>query len=330
MRPGDRAGVLTLTTISIVLLASPAAHAQSAEAEVLFRDGRVLIKSGKLAEGCDKLSASERLESSVGTLLNLGDCREKLGQLASAWAAFRKAEAMARRDVRDDKRQAEAGRRAAVLEPRLPNLVVEVPHPVDGLIIHRGAEIIGAAQWNTALPLDPGSYTIVAEAPGYQAWRQAVTITPASKRQVIAVPVLDRAPIVVAPPPVAATALTVTGEPRPITQRGTWSIARQVSAGLAIAGAGALGTGIYFGVHSKSLEDRANQRCPSTLCPDPEGLRLNDQAKTAASRANILYVAGGAAAAGAVVLWLVGAPRETIITPAAGDHQLGVAVAGQF
>ena len=110
------------------------AHAQSADAEALFRDGRNLIRRGKTAAGCDKLAASERLESSVGTLLNLGDCREKLGKLASAWAAFRKAEAMAKRSGGDDKRRDEAARRAAQLEPRLANLEIDVPHGVEGLI----------------------------------------------------------------------------------------------------------------------------------------------------------------------------------------------------
>src|SRR3954453_11114339 len=104
----------------------PDARAQSPQAEALFRDGRSLIKAGKLAPGCDKLAASERLETSVGTLLNLGDCREKLGKRASAWAASRKAEALAGRTGGDDRRQAEAARRAALIEPRLSHLVIDV------------------------------------------------------------------------------------------------------------------------------------------------------------------------------------------------------------
>ena len=331
MRPGDRAGwfVVVFTTFSAGFLwYAPDAHAQSAEAEALFRDGRALIKRNQLAVGCDKLAASERLESSVGTLLNLGDCREKLGRLASAWAAFRKAEAMARRSGGDEKRMTEAGRRAAALEPRLPNLVIEVPNRVDGLVIRRDDEVVDPAQWSTPLPMDPGSYTITAEAPGYLAWRQPISITATNKRQVIRVPALERAAVAVAAAP--APTVAVVDSPRPITQRGTWSTARKISIGLAVAGAGALGTGVYFGVHSNDLKDRANQRCPSTVCSDPEGLRINDQAKTAATRANLLYAAGGAVAATAVVLWLIGGPRETIVTPTAGDRQLGMTVAGQF
>jgi hypothetical protein len=329
-------GCLAAVLLVGLLIPLSTAHAQSAEAEVLFRDGRNLIKRGKVGPGCDKLAASERLESSVGTLLNLGDCREKLGKLASAWAAFRKAEAMAKRAGGDDKRQGEAGRRAAQLEPRLANLVIEVPHRIDGLVVRRDGEVIDAAGWSTPLPVDPGSYTIVAEAPGYLAWRQVVTVASNAKRQVITVPELERAPITPAvesapmwPPPQAGQA----SQDRPsrvVTRRGTWSTARVVSVVAGVAGAGALGTGVYFGLDAKDLQDRADERCPLVECNDTEGLRLNDEAQTAAQRANILYIAGGATIAAAAVLWFVGAPGDTMITPTAGKQQYGVSLTGSF
>jgi hypothetical protein len=311
----------------------PVAHAQSAEAEALFRDGRTLIKAGKLASGCDKLAASERLESSIGTLLNLGDCREKLGKLASAWAAFRKAEAMAKRAGGDDKRQAEAGRRAAALEPRMSNLVIDVAQRVDGLVVRRDDEVVDDAVWNTPLPVDPGTYEITAEAPGRAPWRTSVAIAAGTPRRVVEVPPL--APAAPAPTDAAAAPWP---PPRPEMRppppsRSTWTTARAISAGLAVAGAGALGTGIYFGFHSRSLEDRANQRCPGAVCGDPVGLRLNDEAKTSASRANVLYIAGGAALATAAVLWFVGGPGEIAVTPvaAAGSgHPVGIAMTGSF
>jgi hypothetical protein len=96
----------TLTTILVLLISTDAA-AQSAAAEALFHEGRRMVKAGKVAAGCDKLEASEKIESSVGTLLNLGDCREQLGENASAWVAFHKAEAMARRNGKDERRAAE-------------------------------------------------------------------------------------------------------------------------------------------------------------------------------------------------------------------------------
>jgi hypothetical protein len=330
----DRCSIAVAVIAACLGSGARVAHAQSAEAEALFRDGRNLIKAGKLAPGCDKLAASERLESSVGTLLNLGDCREKLGKLASAWAAFRKAEAMARRAGGDDKRQAEAGRRAAHLEPRLSNLVIEVGRRVDGLVVRRDGELVSDAEWNTALPVDPGSYTIAAEAPGYAPWRTTVAVGPGARRQVVAVP--DLTPVPAAP---AAAADAAWPPPRPelapramhaTIDRSMWTTTRAASVAVAVLGAGAFGAGIYYGVHACDLEDRSNQRCPMTQCDDAEGLRLNDQARTSASRANLFYIAGGVTLATATVLWFIGAPGEIAVAPVAGNHQLGVAMTGSF
>jgi hypothetical protein len=336
MTLADRACAVTVLAVTGIVCQLATARAQSAEAEMLFRDGRDLLKQGKIAAGCDKLVASERLESSIGTLLNVGDCRERLGKLASAWAAFRKAEAMAKRagGPGDDKRQGEAGRRAAQLEPRLSNLVIEVPQRVDGLVVRRDAELVDEAQWSTALPVDPGSYTIVAEAPGYLAWRTTVPIgsgREGARRQIVIVPLLERAPIAMAPDPTSGPAAG--REPAPsmvIARAGTWSAMRKLSVGVAVVGAGALGAGLYFGMHANDLRDRADQRCPLTVCADPEGLSLNDQAQTSARRANLLYIAGGASFATAMVLWLFGAPDETLVAPIAGDHHFGLAVKGSF
>ncbi len=330
-----------------LVTASPTAHAQSAEAEVLFRDGRKLITAGKLEVGCDKLAASDRLEGSVGTLLNLGDCREKLGRHASAWAAFKKAESLAKRTGGDDKRRAEAAKRATRLEPKLSNLVINVPTKVEGMVVKRDDEVVDAASFSTAVPLDPDTYAIVVEAPGYKPWRTEVTLGPTRRRQVVTVPALEKRPVVRAPepPPVLTPPAPVMGtppeptrtEPAPVMQvterrsAGTWSTARKVSVGLAVAGAGAVGAGAYFGLRSNDLESQSNEICPQMTCDDPEGLRLNDDAREAATRANIFYVAGGVALAVSAVTWALGAPDdETIVTPTVGDGRVGVSYSGRF
>jgi hypothetical protein len=340
MTRADRTCAIAIACVTHLAWPLSMAGAQSAQAEVLFREGRELVKQGKIAAGCDKLAASDRIESSVGTLLNLGDCREELGKLASAWAAFRKAEGMARRAGGDDKRQAEASRRALRLEPRLSYLEIVVRPggdglPVGGLIVRRDGEIVDDAQWNTALPIDPGSYTIAAAAPGYQTWRTTVSVRRDAKREVVVVPRLE-------PMPVARVAESIPAprEPRPATEvrlpavtthrTGTWSTTRALSVASALAGAGALGAGIYFGLHANDLEDRADQRCPLTVCADLEGLQLNSEAQTSAARANILYLTGGGTLAAAAVLWFAGAPGATRVIPTAGDRRLGVALTGRF
>jgi hypothetical protein len=100
-------------------LPAPIARAQPSDAEVLFGEGRTLMREGDVAGACAKFPASERLESRVGTLLNLGECREQHGQIAAAWECFRAAEALARRTEADGERAAEAKARADQLEPKL-------------------------------------------------------------------------------------------------------------------------------------------------------------------------------------------------------------------
>src|SRR5262249_4160140 len=81
---------------------------------------------------------------------------------------------------------------------------------------------------------------------------------------------------------------------------------------------------------AKGLRAGADRVCAAAACGSPDGLRLNDQGHTAATRANGLYSAGGATVATALVLWLVGAPGETVLTPTAGDRSLGVTMTGSF
>jgi hypothetical protein len=340
MTPVNRVIVVALAGL---VLQRPAALAQNAGAEALFREGRTLIKQGKLEAGCDKLAASEKLESSVGTLLNLGDCREKLGKPASAWAAFRKAEAAAKRDGNDKKRQQEAKRRALKLEPDLANITVQVgpKSKGDGLVIKRDGEVVDPALYGTAIVVDPGSHTVVAEAPGYKPWTQEVSIGKGGKRWVV-VPTLDRSPeppapapppVVVAPPPAKPTVVVEEPPPAPryVTVEHTWSTTRGIAVALGVAGAGAIGTGIYFGNRANELQSQSDAICPTTTCDDPEGLHLNDRARDNALRANVLFVAGGAAVAAATVMWFVGKPAETtVVAPSIGDNHVGASLTGRF
>ena len=326
----DRA--LSLAIVSL-LMCPALARAQSAEAEALFREGKKLIKQGKLAEGCDKIAASEKLEGSVGTLLNLGDCREKQGQLASAWAAFKEAEGMARRDGNDEKRMTEARRRAAALEPKLPSLEIDVQRRVPGMTIKRGDDAVDPAAWNTSVRVDPGAYTIVVVAPGKKPWRTQVTVDlRGTRRAVVSVPVLDDAPVAVVEQRPAVgqepRQITVDQPPRRIVP--TWSTTRGVAVAMLVVGAGAVGAGAYFGVHARDLEDKSDKRCPQTMCGDPEALRLNASARTSATRANIAFGTAAVAAAGATVLWFLGKPdAETVVSPSVGGG-VGISISGRL
>ena len=333
-----------IVAFAALVLGAPVAHAQSAAAEALFREGRTLIKQGNLKAGCDKLEASEKIESSVGTLLNLGDCRERQGRFASAWAAFRKAEAMARREGNDIKREREARRRAVALEGDLASITVQVgaKSRTDGLVIKRDGEVVDSALWGNAIVVDPGSHTVIAEAPGKKPWRSDISIGKGGKRWVV-IPTLESdAPVAITPPPAppprvvvdaqpAPSTVTVVPEPRTVVTTSTWTTARKASVVVGILGLGAVGAGVYFGTQSNDLQAQSDAICPTTVCDDPQGLALNDRAQDNAMRANVLFVAGGGAVVAATVMWFIGAPDEhTVISPTVTDTHVGAAVTGRF
>src|SRR4051812_9331394 len=88
----------TIAAINIafgLLLGVGPAHAQNAQAERLFDEGNKLMADGKLAQACTAFEASNRVEPRAGTLIRLGECREKNHQLASAWSAYKDARNLA-------------------------------------------------------------------------------------------------------------------------------------------------------------------------------------------------------------------------------------------
>jgi hypothetical protein len=79
---------LRVLSLAVGLAVSSPAWAQSGDragAEALFEAGREALDKGDYEVACQRFEESNRLESAAGTILNLANCREQLGQLASAW-----------------------------------------------------------------------------------------------------------------------------------------------------------------------------------------------------------------------------------------------------
>ncbi|MEJ7735736.1 MAG: hypothetical protein WKG00_41925, partial [Polyangiaceae bacterium] len=75
-----RAGAGALVLMS---LSSAARADDRASAQALFDAGKLLVADGKYAEACPKFEASFTLDRTLGTLLNLADCHEKVGKVAT-------------------------------------------------------------------------------------------------------------------------------------------------------------------------------------------------------------------------------------------------------
>jgi serine/threonine-protein kinase len=270
---------------------------ETAAAQALFDEARSLIEEGHYAEACPKLEESQRLDPAWGTLINLADCYERTGRTASAWSRFLQV-AAGSRQAGQIARAETAKARAAALEDRLSKMVISVAssdRPA-GIEVKRDGVDVGAAQFDTSVPVDPGEHTIEASAPGRKSWKMNVVVGPIAETLRINVPNLEREE--------APGATTIAPERKP-----TWS-STQV-AGVALAGAGlvSLGLGGFYvarAIHFKQLSDE-NHDCIGNDC-NAEGTIHRNDALEAGRTASIWGIAGGIGVAGGAALFILGRP----------------------
>lgn len=158
-KQGPRARITALAA-ALLFAASPrsARADDAAAAEALFLEAKELIAQKKYAEACPKLEASYRLDRGVGTLMNLADCHENVGRIATAWGEWGSAHDWLTRD--GDKRARYAAQRRDALTPRLSKLQITVTSVAPSLDVYRGSTKIDPGAYNVALPVDPGAHVV--------------------------------------------------------------------------------------------------------------------------------------------------------------------------
>ena len=179
----------------VVAMAVPA-FAQKPDASAAFERGKKLMAQGKTAEACTEFEASMQFEAANGTLYNLALCHEKLGKLATAWTELRE---LAQNDS-NAARAKDAQRRAAAIEPRLTRMHLVAPKTPNVVIERDGKDVtsfVGSDE-----PIDPGTYTFVARAPGHKPQTVTADLRAEGKTVDVSIPDLadDSAPT---PAPVA-------------------------------------------------------------------------------------------------------------------------------
>src|SRR5262249_23155637 len=113
----------------------------------------------KYAEACPKFEASYKLDHTLGTLLNLADCHEKLGKIATAWAEWGDAADRAQRE--GDNRSDFAAKHKSALADRPPKLHINVKNRKPGMDWFGDDTRVEQGMFDTPLPVDPGSHVIV-------------------------------------------------------------------------------------------------------------------------------------------------------------------------
>jgi tetratricopeptide (TPR) repeat protein len=131
----------------------------AAMAEALFKEGKRLLKEGKVAEACRKLEGSYRIDPAPGTLLNLALCHEEEGKTATAWGELTESRELAKKAKRADRLKL-AEDHIRELEPKLSRFVVAVPKEaaVKDMVVEVDAVPLDPGAWGTAIPIDPGEH----------------------------------------------------------------------------------------------------------------------------------------------------------------------------
>ncbi len=321
----------TLLTGAALALLPAVAHAeasasQKAAAESLFDDAVRAMKGGHFADACPKLEESERIDPGIGTLLYLGECYEKTGRTASAWATFREAASSAQAQGETDRARI-AGARADRLQGGLSKLTVRVAPEtarLPALRVTRDNAPIASTLFGVAIPVDPGKYHIAASADGYEEFQGELELAGNGDSKTLDIPSLKAAPPSAAafgapqtspvtgstPSPSRAAPSALAGDESVAPGKPAGAL-RMASYATGAAGIVALGIGSYFGARAISKNHDAEDHCANgTQCQDAEGPRLTSQAKDAAVVANITIAAGAALVVTGVVLYLTSEPKR--------------------
>lgn len=287
-------------------LARAQAHPDSTAADVLFEEGREALARGDVAGACAKFDASRLLEPAVGTLLNLGECSQKLARKRVAWVAYREA---LRFMTPTDERRTLARERISALESQLGRLALHLENGTPDTKVLVDGELMGAP-YDAVRLVEPGRHEVRVVAAGRHDGLFATTVEEAKI-----------ATLVIAPGSRASMTSSDRSDER-VDRPG------RRTAGLVLGGTGValLAGGAAFGVAALSSASDARARCGGGLaCDDSAALDASrGDASTATTRATVstvLLSTGVVATAVGLYLWLTS--RSSAARSASGAGALG-------
>lgn len=291
---------------------APDAPSETSEADRLFDEGRALAKERRYAEACERFARSYEIDPSLGTQLNLADCKEVLGEHREALRLFRDAAEQADR-AGDTSRATFARKRASVVESRLAIVVVRIAQPVPGLVVTvEGRNVETAGEIREVV--GPGEIEVVTSAPGHAPFRSVVNAAAAATVEVNV-------------PALAAATEPSTG-PRDRRRVRTAII-------LGAAGGVAMLTAAVLTVKARgdftSIADGPNcVDMPAGLACNDTGQRGIDDAQRLADIGTGFVVAGGALVIASAILYVTAPRSGTTITPAVSDTTVGAVLTHSF
>jgi PEGA domain-containing protein len=320
------------------------ARAEPADADALIKHGLELRRQQRDAEALEEFRRAYAARPTARAMAQIAFAEQALGKWVEAERDLQVALA-----ERDDPWIAHnlplLQRGLSTIEGHLGWL--EIAADVSPADLWINGVDLGVQTFPRRLLVEAGSVDVELRAPGYETARRITSVDAGgSSHETIhlvpaALPPPERSPAAGAPatsgpapgppPPIApAPAPTPPEERRPD--------AAMRNAGFVSLGAGvlALGMGAYFGLRTLSTKSRRDQACPQASCP-PEGVILDDQARSEAL-ASTVWFAGGilATAAGVTLLWVSRSGTHPArsgvlrVTPMVGADRAGAQLGGNW
>jgi hypothetical protein len=316
------------------ILAPCAAWAQGSDpaaAEALFRRGREAAEKKDWATACPKFAESQRLDPAPGTLLNLAECEEHLGLVASAYEHYRTA---AETLGSGDDRLPFAKQRMASVARRVPHLTLEGQSalPPQTRVMRDDVEL-GTASFGVALPIDPGAHSLVVAAPGHASHRVTVTL---AEGQALAVTL--EAGALSPPPPPERQLLPPEPGPREAAAARPSSPLPTVGIVVAAVGVASLGAGAVTGamvLGKKAVVSDPTHCNQATHVCDATGVQAASDGRTLSTLSTVAFVAGGALVVVGAVVFLKGraddkAAPSAFLAPELTPEGAGLRLGGTF
>jgi hypothetical protein len=299
--------MLAAIAMSASALAQPAQKVPP-EAEKLYAQAAAAMIKKDYATACPKFEEVTRMvPDGGGVRLNLAECYEEQGKLASALGQYDVAETLAKKDNRKDRLQA-ATKGIARVKPKVAMLIVEVPQAVRSApepVIKLDGEVLNEKQWGVPYPVDKGAHTLVASAKGYEPATVPVDIAKDGTSTTASIPSLTLLP----PPPVAPTTPPAL---EPSVPKDDGAFSPQVRTAVLIGGGTLALGGLVAGGISLGLASAKGDEKKKAL-GDPEGRdAANAAARAEASVLNVAiwcFVGGGATALGTGAFYFLTRPR---------------------
>ncbi len=275
-----------------------------AEAKERFLQGVKLAKAGNCEGAIAELKASYDLVARTNTLFNIAQCHEELFQYNLAIAAYDRFLEVAE-DDEQDRARVEATIRS--LRNLLGTLVIKSNVKAE---VWLGDRKIGGAPGKILIP--GGRHEVELRAEGYLATRKEVVIAGREEVEL-------NYNLIIAQKKITITKI----ENRGLDPSYFWG-------GVTATGLVSLG-GVYFGVRAK-LEDSAARDIYPRLPRDEE----QDDIKTLANVADILFLTAGAFAVGTTVTyfltdWDISEESQSLsLVPTLGPNSIGLSFGGRL